>query len=121
LQGLLHLKIARCYQSLGERKQAIIYFYKGKVYFHQEKNLGKLYFMKTIPLLFFNKQNEISFPPTSLFSAEASKMNAFVRIWAFSLSQPQKLALEVGIVKPYKDYFGHNIPLPLYLHLDYVQ
>ena len=26
--GLLHLKIARCYQSLGERKQAIIFFYK---------------------------------------------------------------------------------------------
>ncbi|CAJ2647463.1 unnamed protein product [Trifolium pratense] len=26
--GLLYLKIARCYQSLGERKQAIIYFYK---------------------------------------------------------------------------------------------
>jgi hypothetical protein len=49
------------------------------------------------------------------------KMNASLRIWALSLSQPQKLALEVGIVKPYKDYFGHNIPLPLYLHLDYVQ
>ncbi|CAL5212588.1 unnamed protein product [Lathyrus oleraceus] len=26
--GLLYLKIARCYQSLGERKQAIIFFYK---------------------------------------------------------------------------------------------
>jgi hypothetical protein len=26
--------------------------------------------MKTIPLLFFNKQNEISFPPTFLFGAE---------------------------------------------------
>jgi hypothetical protein len=33
LQGLLYLKIARCYQSLEERKQGIIYFYKGKVIF----------------------------------------------------------------------------------------
>ena len=31
LQGLLYLKIARCYMSLKERSQAILFYSKGKV------------------------------------------------------------------------------------------
>lgn len=30
-----------------------------------------------------------------------------LRIWALGLTQPEKLAREVRIAKPYKDYLGH--------------
>ena len=39
LQGLLYLKIARCYMSLKERSQAILFYSKGKVLLLLRMNL----------------------------------------------------------------------------------